>query len=81
MTTIAGLPRRSADLASRWSSAGCDDTPPNAPCRHQSKLATATLNDRLNHQPKLLLPTSRVFARTKAHRAPSHPPSASAKSP
>jgi len=35
MTAIAGLRQRSADLISRWSSTGCDDTRPHAPSSQQ----------------------------------------------
>ena len=81
MTTIAGLPQPRADLASRWFSTGCDDTRPNTPRRHPSKLATAALTVRRDQQPKLLLPTSRVIARAEAYYTPSHTPPASTKSP
>jgi hypothetical protein len=80
MTTIAGLRPRSVDLACRWSSTGCHYALSIAPCGHQSKPATATLNDRLNHQPEVPLPTSRVIARAQAQCAPSPTP-VSAKSP
>ena len=81
MTAITGLRRRRVDLASCWSSTGCHPARSTAPCGHQRKPATATLSDRPNHQSQLLLPACRGIARAPAHRAPSHTPSASAKSP
>ena len=81
MTAITGLRRRRVDLASCWSSTGCHHARSIAPCGHQREPATATLGDRPNHQSQLLLPACRVIARDQTHCAPSHTPSASAKSP
>jgi hypothetical protein len=81
MTAIAGLRQRSADLLSRWSSTGCDDTRPHAPCHHPGKLATTAFTVRRHHQSELPLATCRSIARAQAHYATSRAPSESAKSP
>jgi hypothetical protein len=81
MTTITGLRRRSIDLACRWSSTGCDCARPTAPRGHRRKPQTAASTGRRDHQSKPLPTPSRNIARAQAHRAPSHAPSTSAKSP
>src|ERR1700747_1961289 len=78
MITAFRLRQRRADLPSRWSSTGCDETYPNAPCQQQNGPAMATPGGYLNcHLP--LPPTRPIIARPRAHCEPSHAPSSSLK--
>jgi hypothetical protein len=77
MTAIVVLPRQSDNLIRRWSRTGRDHARPN----NQSKPATATLNDRLNHQAELLPPPRAVIDRLEAPCARPRTPSRSIKSP
>jgi hypothetical protein len=81
MTTIAGLPRSTDNLAQRWLRTGADHARADAPSRHRSKPATATLNDSRNHQAELLPPARRFINRLEALCPHAFTPSASAKSP
>jgi hypothetical protein len=81
MTTIAVLRRRNDNLAQRRLRTGGDHARAHAPSRHRSKPATATFNDSLNHQSKLLLSARRVINRLEGLYAPALTPSASTKSP
>jgi hypothetical protein len=76
MTTTAVARRRSDNLAQRRFRTGGDHARADVPSRHRSKPATATINDSLNQQAKLLPPVSRL----EALCAPALTPSASAKS-
>jgi hypothetical protein len=80
MTTIAVLRRRNDNLAQRRLRTGGDHARAHAPS-HRSKPATATFNDSLNHQSKLLLSARRVINRLEGLYAPALTPSASTKSP
>ena len=78
MITAIRSRRRRADLLSRWSSTGCDDTRSNAPSPRQSAPTMATLDGYPNHQHLLLPPTRRAIARPQAHcnrrtHLPRHP--------
>ena len=81
MTTIAVLQRRTDNLAQRRLQTGADHARADAPPRQLSIPATDTLNNSLNHQSELWLPTSRVTNRLEGYGAPALTPSASAKSP
>ena len=81
MTTITGVGRCNIDLASRWSSAGRDDTYPNASRHRQSEPATTTPNECLHLLRQLLSPIKRVITRSRAHCDRLLTPSASTKSP
>ena len=80
MTTIAVARRRSDNLAQRRFRTDGDHARPDAPSRHRSKPAAATLNDNLDQQAELP-PVRRVISRLEALCAPALTPSASAKSP
>ena len=81
MTTTAVARRRSDNLAQRRFPTGGDHARSDAPSRHRSKPATATINDSLNQQAKPLPPVRRVISRLEGLCAPALTPSASAKSP
>ena len=68
MTTIAVLRRRS-DLGQRWLRTGGDHARTNASSHHRTQPATATLNDNLDQQAKLLL-SARLINRRQRLRAP-----------
>jgi hypothetical protein len=81
MTAIAVLRRRNDNLARRWLRTDRDHARADAPSRHRSQPATATLNDNLDQQTQLLLSAGRVISRLEGLCAPALAPSASAKSP
>src|ERR1700751_5313066 len=69
------LRQRRAALPSRWSSTGCDETYPNAPCQQQNGPAMATPGGYLNcHLP--LPPTRPIIVALEpiASRRTHHPP-------
>ena len=81
MTTIAVPQRRSDNLAQPRLQTGGNHARADAPSRQLSIPATDTLNNSLNHQSELWLPTSCVTDRLEGYGAPALTPSASAKSP
>ena len=81
MTTIAVLQRRTDNLAQPRLQTGGNHARADAPSRQLSIPATDTLNNSLNHQSELWLPTSCVTDRLEGYGAPALTPSASAKSP
>jgi hypothetical protein len=81
MTTTAVPRRRSDNLAQRRFRTGGDHARADAPSRHRSQPATATINDSLNQQVKPLPPVRRVISRLEGLCAPALTPSTSAKSP
>ena len=70
MTTIAVLRRRSDNLAERWLRTGGDHARTDPSSHHQTQPATATLNDNLDYQAKLLLSAGRIISRLEGLRAP-----------
>ena len=80
MTTIAVPRRRSDNLAQRWLRTGGDHARTDASSHHQSQPETATLNDNLDHQAKLLS-ARRIIGRLEGLRATPLAPSPSVKSP
>jgi hypothetical protein len=80
MTTIAALRRHSDNLAQRWLRTGGDHARTDASSHHQSQPETATLNDNLDHQAKLLS-ARRIIGRLEGLRATPLAPSPSVKSP
>jgi hypothetical protein len=81
MTTIAMSPRRSDNLARRWSRTAGDHARSDASSHHQSEPTTATFNDNLEQQTELLLSAVRLINRLEGLCAPALAPSTSAKSP
>jgi hypothetical protein len=69
------LKRRTHNLAQRRLLTGADHARADAPSRQLRIPAIDTLNNSLNHKPKLSLPASRL----EAHGTPALAPSASAK--
>jgi hypothetical protein len=67
MTTIAVLQRRTNNLAQRRLQTGADHARADAPSRRLSIPATDTLNNSLNHQSELWLPTSCVTDRLEGY--------------
>ena len=78
MTTIAVLRRRS-DLGPRWLRTGGDHARTDA-SHHRTQPATATLNDNLDHQAKLLSARC-IIGRLEGLRATPLAPSPSVKPP
>ena len=75
MTTIAVLQRRTNNLAQRRLQTGADHARADAPSRRLSIPATDTLNNSLDHQSELWLPTSCVTDRLEGYGVPrSHLP-------
>jgi hypothetical protein len=70
MTTIAALRRHSDNLTQRWLRTGGDHARTDPSSHHQTQPATATLNDNLDHQAKLLLSAGRIISRLEGLRAP-----------
>jgi hypothetical protein len=77
MTTIDVLKRSTDNLAHRRLQTGADHARADTPSRQLSIPATDTLNNSLNHQPKLCLPANHLEGHGTAALAPSAP----AKSP
>ena len=78
MITAMRLRQRKADLPSRWSLTGCDQTYSNAPCQRQNEPTVATLDGSLNYQQLFLPPTRPAIAGPRAHcdrrtHLPHHP--------
>src|SRR6202011_4743688 len=71
MTKIAALRRHTDYLAQRWLRNGGDRARTEASSHHQSQPATATLNDNLDHQAKLLW--ARCIIGRLASKAPPQP--------
>ena len=81
MTTIAGLRRRTDNLARRWLRTGRDHARPGASSHQRSPTAIAAFYDNLDHQTELPLSDECAINRLEQVCALPRAPSASAKSP
>ena len=81
MTTIAGLRRRSDNLAQCRLRTGGDHARADAPSHRRSQSATAALNDNLDQQTQLPMSARRGINPLEGLCAPALTSSASVKSP
>jgi hypothetical protein len=81
MTMIAGLRRRTDNLARRWLRTGRNHARPGASSHQRSPTAIAAFYDNLDHQTELPLSDECAINRLEQVCALPRAPSASAKSP